>query len=192
MKMIGAASAERSTQIADATMPVWLLSPCQTPPVGRRSRRLFITSCLYSSKPSCASAATTSRGSAAHASSFSDQCILPCSSNSSRRSSRAMSPSPALRLPHPSVTALRSFDDGRVTSTARDSQEQPACQEVEVKAHPSERGKCPVTKALGRPLPRRPRRSSGGEDQSATHAGARLGEAQGVREVSRVGPKRAV
>src|SRR5207302_904594 len=33
MKMIGAASVERSTQIADATMPVWLLSPCQTPPV---------------------------------------------------------------------------------------------------------------------------------------------------------------
>src|SRR5262249_30880282 len=67
----------RCTQIADATAPVCRFSPCQTPPVGGRSRRLRVTASLYSANPSCASASTTSRGCAAHACSISEQCILP-------------------------------------------------------------------------------------------------------------------
>src|SRR5437867_5005785 len=74
----------RFTQIADATDPVPVLTPCHTPPAGRRSRRLVVVSRLHSSKPSLESASTMSSGSAPHPRSASIQVIRPCSRSSLR------------------------------------------------------------------------------------------------------------
>src|SRR6266508_671974 len=84
MNTVARAGRGRFTQIADATDPVTALTPCHTPPAGRRSRRLVVVSRLHSSKPSFESASTISSGAALHPCSASSQVIRPCARSTFR------------------------------------------------------------------------------------------------------------
>src|SRR3972149_1091724 len=89
--------------MADASDPVRALTPCHTPPAGRRSRRLVVISRLHSSKPSLERAFKISSGAASHPRSRSIHVILPCSRSSLRPLIRSISRSLLDRAEPPRV-----------------------------------------------------------------------------------------
>jgi len=66
MKTMACCHPGRLTQMAEATVAVRASTPCHTPPAGRLSERLVVSSRLHSAKPSFARAVRISSGAATH------------------------------------------------------------------------------------------------------------------------------